>query len=223
MKFYIITALLITTATAEAQNLVSLFAGPQATTVSYEVNGTKQNTEYKFGFHAGIMMKVPFEGNLFFSPSVFYSLKGYKVQYNQHVYPPDPDASDNNVTLHTFELAGLLQVDLSKDPNHFFVGFGPALDLQIFGNEKFNLMSGGSVDRNMKFGFAHYGRYLTSVIGRFGYENGKGFHLFLQYDLGLGSLNNADHGPVIRHRTIGLSFATVINRKKLEIDTRNRE
>lgn len=210
---YVIAALLICTIT-EAQNILSLFAGPQATTASYKVNDIRQQTETKFGFHAGIDMKVPFEGPLFFRPSVFYSLKGYKVQFTQHVYPPDPDASGNDVSIHTFQIAPLFQVDLSPNPNHFFIGFGPTIDLQLYGKEKFDLMSGGSVDRSMKFGFAHYGRYLTSVIGRIGYETGNGFQLFLQYDLGLGSLNNADGGPTIRHRAFGLSFGKVINRKK---------
>lgn len=215
MKILYISAALLIASISNAQNLESFFAGPQASTAAYKVNDIKQNTEFKFGFHAGMGMKVPFEGNLFFSPSVFYSLKGYKVQFTQRVFPPDPDAADNNVTLHTLSLAGLLQVDLSKGPDHFFLAFGPALDFQLFGKEKFNLQSGGSVNRNMKFGFADYGRYLTSVIGRVGYEKSNGLLVFLQYDLGMGSLNNADHGPTIRHRVISLSLGKVINRKNL--------
>jgi len=212
MKILFLIPALLIAAGIIAQNQVNIFAGPQATTASYKVNDKKQDTEFKFGFHAGVGMKVPFENRVYFSPSIFYSLKGYKVKFNQHVYPPDPDAIDNNVTLHTIEVAALLQIDLGDQPDHFFICFGPSVDFQLFGKEKYNLFSGGSVNKNMKFGFADYGHYSTCAVARFGYESSNGLLLFAQYNLGLGSINNADNGPVIRHRVFGISIGKNINR-----------
>ena len=55
----------------------------------------------------------------------------------QQAFPPDTAAIDNNTTIHTFELASLLQYNLGKQPYHFFIKAGPSLDFQLFGKEKF--------------------------------------------------------------------------------------
>jgi hypothetical protein len=158
-------------------------------------------------------MKALFEGRLYFAPAVFYSLKGYKVTFSRYAYPPDPNAQDNNTTLHTFEIAPMLQYDFSDQPGHLFIKAGPSIDFQIAGKEKFNLLSGGSVDRSMKFSFGDYGRFGTSAIAQFGYETGSGFILFAQYTHGLGSINNFDEGPKIRHRVWGISLGKYFGAK----------
>jgi hypothetical protein len=223
MKLFFTIVILLIGNITNAQNLVNIFAGAQTINARYKVNDEKQKTQSKFGFQAGIGMKVPFENKLYFTPSVFYNLKGYKVQFNQHVYPPDPDAVNNDVMLHTVDVALLLQVDLGNQADHFFIGFGPSIDFQLFGKEKFKLLNGNMVDRKMKFGFADYGHYTTSAMGRLGYETSSGLLIFVQYNLGLGSINNADGGPTIRHRVFGLSIGKILNSNKIVIDTRNRE
>jgi hypothetical protein len=119
-KIYFLSVTLLITFVASSQFDVGFFAGPQATGARYTILNQKQKNEIKYGFQAGIGLKVPFENKLFFSPAAFYSLKGYKVTLTQFVYPPDPDAIDNNTTIHTFELAALLQYDLSGKPGHVF-------------------------------------------------------------------------------------------------------
>jgi hypothetical protein len=91
------------------------------------------------------------------------------------------------------------------------------------GKETFNQSSGGSVSRNMKFGFADYGRIGANFLAHFGYETGSGFVFFAQYTYGIGSINNADGGPHIFHRAFGISIGKYLNREKIVIDTRNRE
>ncbi len=200
-----------------------LFGGPQATTAKYSITGTDQKTQYKFGFQFGGMMKVPFEGNLYFAPAAFYSMKGYKVTFSKFSFPPGPEAVNNNTTLHNFELAALLQYDFSKDPSHFFFKGGPSLDFQLFGNEKFDRLSDPPVDRNMKFGFADYGRYSANILAQFGYESSSGFTITGQYTLGLANISNTDGGPSIQHRVFGISFGKYFKSDKIIIDTRNRE
>ena len=200
-----------------------VFAGPQATSVKYKINGIKQPAEYKYGFQAGVGMKVPFESNLYFSPAAFYSLKGYKVKFNQPAYPPDLLATDNNTTIHTFELAFLLQYDIGNQPGHFFIKAGPSLDFQLKGNEKFNVSSGGSVNRSMVYSFGEYGHYSASLLMQLGFETRGGFTIFGQYSHGLASINNADGGPQIKHRVYGISIGKYFNNKKVILDTRNKE
>ena len=161
--------LLLITAVLNAQVQFNYFGGSQISTALYKVNDSKQNTSLKLGIQAGIGMKVPFENKIFFAPVIFYSLKGYKVSLDSHVFPPDPEASNNNVSMHTIEAAPLVQIDLSDQPGHYFISFGPSLDFQIKGKEKFHLMTGESVNKNMKFSFGDYGRYSIAAIGRIGY------------------------------------------------------
>ncbi len=201
----------------------NLFAGPQATTADYNIVNVKQPTKMKFGFQAGVGLKVPFENQLYFAPALFYSMKGYKVTYNLFNPLPDVEAKDNNTSIHTFEIAALLQFDLSAKPNHFFVKAGPSIDLQLLGNENYNLKMGGSVDRKMKYSNGDYGRYSGNLLAQFGYETNTGLMIFAQYTHGLASLNNSDGGPHITHRVFGISFGKFLNRKKMVIDTRNKE
>jgi hypothetical protein len=204
------TALLILTVIAVSTHAqkpaFGIFAGPQATTAKYSVRGIKQPTEYKYGFHLGGMLKVPFEGKLYFAPGAFYSLKGYKVTLNDKAFPPDTTANDNNTTLHTFELAALLQFDFGKQASHLFIRVGPSIDIQVAGKEKFNTKNGEVVNRNMKFGFDNYGYVGANILLQFGYEMKQGISIAALYGHGIGSINNADYGPSIRHRAYGLTL-----------------
>jgi len=209
---------------SHSQFEVGFFAGPQATGARYTILNQKQKNEIKYGFQAGVGLKVPFEGNLYFAPAAFYSLKGYKVTLTQFVYPPDTNAVDNNTTIHTFELAALLQFDLSRNPNHAFIKAGPSLDFHLFGKETYNLKAGGTVNRSMKFSTdGDYGHFSANMLAQIGYETGGGFMIFAQYTHGMASTNNEDKGPKIRHRAYGISIGKYLNRKKIVIDTRIKE
>ncbi|MEO5948500.1 MAG: porin family protein [Chitinophagaceae bacterium] len=224
MKIFISTLLIFFIATsAHSQVEFGIFGGPQATSATYKIDETKQKTSYKFGFQVGGMMKVPFEGNLYFAPAAFYSMKGYKVSFNKISIPPDIDAVDNNTTFHNLELAGLLQYDFGANPDHFFLKAGPSLELQLLGNEKFNRSNDVPVDRKIKFGFADYGHYLFNFLTILGYESSNGFTIYGQYSLGLANIINTDGGPTVRHQAFGISFGKYFNRKKIIIDTRNIE
>jgi hypothetical protein len=217
-----ITFILFTVA-GTAQIEFGIFAGPQMTSSKYTVRGEKQSNKYKYGFQAGASLKIPFDNQLYFSPAIFYSLKGYKVTLEQRAFPPDTNAVDNNTTWHTAELAFLLQYDFSKEANHFFIKLGPSLDFQLSGTEKFTLEDNSMVNQKIVFDFTRYGRYAANAIIQLGYEASSGFFVFGQYSHGLGSVNNADLGPRIRHRVINLSMGMYLRRKKIVIDTRNKE
>ena len=58
------------------------------------------------------------------------------MKFNRYAFPPDTLATDNNTSIHTFELAFLLQFDLGKRHGHFFIKAGPSLDFQLAGKEK---------------------------------------------------------------------------------------
>ncbi len=204
------------------------FAGPQATTARYytpefNVQRKKQETEFKFGFQAGAMMKMQFENGLFFSPAVFYSLKGYRVTLTSPSIPPDSAAIDNDVSVHTIEFAPMLQYNFNNNPRHFYVKTGPSIDLQFSGKEKFNKQGGGSESRNMKFGFGDYGYIGANLIFQLGYETDKGLIVFGQFSYGVGSIVNTDEGARILHQAAGISIGKYLSRKKIVLDTRNKQ
>jgi len=198
---------------ASAQIQLNVFAGPQGTSARYVIRDKVESTNMKFGFQAGAGLKMQWEGRLYFTPQAFYSLKGFKVTLDRTSNPPDELATDNDITLHTFELAALLQYDLSSNPSHFFLRLGPTIDFQITGKEKFNRSTGGPVDRNMKFGYADYGHYGANILIHAGYESSGGLLIYGQYGLGIGSIVNTDNGPIITHRTAGITLGYYLNRK----------
>ena len=205
MKYLLLSVTLITTISVSSQVKTAIFAGPQATNVRYLIQGQKQQSDFKIGTSAGIMLKVPFEGRLSFTPGIMYNLRGYNVKFNSPTALPDSIAADNNTSFHTIELSFLLQHDFSSNAGHFFLRFGPSLDFALFGKEKFNSKD-EYFERNMKFSFYDYGHYLASAILQAGYENKKGVFLFLNYNYSLTSMGNRDGGPQILNRAIGISI-----------------
>lgn len=227
----LLAALLATSLSAPlfsaAQVEVVFFGGPQASSARYSINDAKQSAGYKYGGMAGVAMKVPFDNQLFFFPSVFYSAKGYTVDFTERAFPPSEYAVNNNTRFHTVEIAPLLQLDFSKKPSHGFARFGPSVDLILTGKETFDTVNTagvrGSVSRPMVFSFGDYGRIAASINLHLGYENEKGWMIFGFYEHGVGSMNNADYGPRILNRVYGLGFGWKIGRNPLVFDTRARQ
>jgi hypothetical protein len=223
-KFLLSAFVVIFSCSAFSQVRFAFFAGPQATGVSYKVTDQKQKSELKYGAMVGANLEVEFEKRLLFVPTLFYSMKGYKVTLKNYVYPPDTAAVDNNTTIHTVELGALLQYNFSEDAAHVFIRFGPSLDFRLFGKEQFHLKNGNLVDRKMKFSFSgDYGPVCANFLVHLGYETASGFFFFGQYTQGLTNGSNEDYGPNIIHKCFGITFGKYFHGKKIVIDTRNKE
>ena len=191
-----------------------IFAGPHISTTTYSIKSTAQPTDSKVGFHLGAGYKIPFDGILFFSPSISYAMRGYTVQFNQPSYPPDLLAIDNNTTFHEIDVDPLLQFDLSKKASHLFIKAGPSFNFILSGKENYNLATGESIDRTMKFSTTNsYGRYNASLVGQFGFET-KGFIIYAYYLRGLISMNNEEQGPSIYNSMYGLTLGMFLKSKK---------
>lgn len=198
-----------------AQNNYGFFAGAQRTTAHYSIADENQETSEKYGAHAGFQIKIPFEKQLYFAPALYYTQKGFSVNLTKPSFPPGEDAISNDIRVHAIEVAPLFQIDLSTNPSHFFFRVGPAVDFIFAGKEKVGLKNGTVEEKNMKFSFGDYGRITSSANIQLGYETENGFQFWGFYNHGLGSMNNADEGPKIRHRWFGISlgkyFATSKN------------
>ena len=222
LKFLILPSVILFSLTINAQVQFACFAGGQATSARYLVNGAKQPAQYKPGTMGGVAVKVEFDNQLYFYPSVYYSLKGYKVTLNNPAFPPSELAKSNDVTVHTIEVAPMFHYDFNKKPAHFFVRFGPAVDYGYYGMESVDTGAAGvkaTVYRPMVFAFTEYGRFTAQANLHFGYETGKGLMVFAFYERGFGSMNNHDGGPKIFHRIVGLSIGWLFGRNPLVMDT----
>ena len=197
-----------------------VFAGPQKTTARYLVADEEQETSFKNGLQAGVMLKVPFENQLYFTPAVYYSSKGYRVSLKKPAYPPGEEVIGNDVRVHAIEIAPLLNIDFSNDVNHLFVRFGPSIDVAVGGREHLFMNDGKEESRSMKFANTAYGRFTSAANLQFGFESQSGFFIYAHYAQGLGSMNNADLGPIIRHRLFGISVGAFFWKNPNVIDTR---
>lgn len=205
---------LVASRTAEAQVNFLVFAGPHMSSAQYFVKGQRQDVSYKIGGIAGFGAKIPFENKLYFSPGLFYSMKGYKVDYSRFSETPRLDAIANNTTMHTIEAAFLFQYDFSSSPGHFFLKAGPSIEIQVTGREKLKLDDGTSLTRSMPYGYQTYGRYGANLVAQAGYETAGGFFIAAHYTRGLTDMSNQDGGPDIRQRAIGLTIGKYFARSK---------
>ena len=215
MKVLLIAIALLTAHFVNCQIYFAASAGPQATGVKYIVDHKKQESSMKLGINAGLQVKIPLEGRLYFAPSIMYNLRGYKVKYSAPPDLPNPEAIDNNTSFHTIELAFLLQHDFKMAPGHFFIRFGPSLDFALFGHEKYNTQTNGLVERAMPFGFAYYGHYLASAIVHFGYEFKNKWYMYGHYNYSIGTMSNVDNGDYIGNRAVGISIGYYFRKSKI--------
>jgi len=196
---------------ATAQSQLGVFGGLHGSSALYTIKNVKQPTDFKFGFQLGVNYKIPFENRLTFVPALSYSMMGYKVTFNQPSYPPDLLAKDNDTRMHEIDVDPLLQYDITKTSDHFFLRAGPSFNFILSGKEKFNLSTGETVDRNMKFSVTSgYGRYLAGIVAQVGFETSHGFTIYAQYMQQLMSMNNEIDGPSIRNRMVGITFGKFV-------------
>ncbi|HWI92625.1 MAG TPA: outer membrane beta-barrel protein [Flavisolibacter sp.] len=224
-RVFTILCIFILSFETNAQVQFACFAGGQATSARYLVDGAKQPNRYKPGTMGGVAVKVEFDNQLYFFPAVFYNLKGYKVTLNHPAFPPSELAKGVDLTVHTIEVAPLLHFDFNKKASHFFVRFGPSVDYGYYGTESVDTVSSSgaraTVYRRMRFDFTEYGHFTAQANLHFGYETGKGLMMFAFYQRGFGSMNNHDGGPKIFHRIIGISAGWLFGRNPLVTDTRS--
>jgi hypothetical protein len=214
-RSFFLALLSLPTVVAQAQKTeFGILAGPQITSSHYVLHGITQKTNAKTGGHLGLIARIPFEGNLFFSPSLVYSLKGFEVALTDTSSNPGIEAVGNSVRLHTLELAPLFTVYFSSAGTRPFVQFGPAADYAVFGNEAVRLKNGSTQSRSMYFASDGYGRITASLLFRFGIETRSGLFFNAHYNHGLGSLNQNDYGPSIKHRIAGISVGKIFSRKQ---------
>ncbi|TCJ12039.1 PorT family protein [Flaviaesturariibacter flavus] len=216
MLLRILTSLLLLSSLQEAaaqKTEYGFFVGGQATSAGYYLHGHRQATTWLPGAHAGAILRIPFEGNFYFSPSLAYSLKGFDVNLTDTSSNPGINVVGNRLRVHTFELAPLFTLYFASAGTRPFIQFGPAADFAVWGTEDLRLRDGSTSGRTMNFSNDAYGRITASLIVRLGVETRSGFFFNAHYNHGVGSLNQNDFGPSIKHQVAGMSIGKIFSRK----------
>lgn len=163
-----------------------------------------------YGFHAGGMLKVGFDKNVFFSPQILYSLKGITIHYNDML---QDSVTASKLQLHYIEIPLLLQFDTRSDGKGFFFLLGPSASVAITGKESRTFLDNSEKERPMRFANTAYGRFEMNLVAKAGYCFKSNIMITGGYSYGLGSIINDDYFARIVPRMITLSAGYFFRKK----------
>lgn len=154
--------------------LLGLTGGVQFPGARYEILHQPQPIDRFLGFQAGAQLKVPFDVNLYFVPSLRYHYRGYDVTLEIPNGQPHFDAIQNSIRLQNIETAFLLQFDLGNNPTHLYLRGGPSLETHLSGTEHYLKSNGELVKQHVSFARGEYGRYSMNLLAEAGLETRSG-------------------------------------------------
>ena len=196
---------------AGAQVSYGVLCGVQQINARVKIpDGARIGATVGYGFHAGGMLKVGFDRNIFFSPQILYSRKGFTIHYNNLL---QDSVTASKLQIHYIEITLLLQFDTRSDGNGFFFLFGPSASMAITGKEKRTFLGNSEKERPMRFANTAYGRFEMNLVAKAGYCFKSNIIIAGGYSYGLGSIVNDDYFARIVPRIITLSAGYFFKRK----------
>lgn len=163
MKNFLITiAFVIAANIVTAQTKIGIRVGGNMSTAQVVDSGVSQKNHYVNGINAGIFLKVPFEGVLYFSPSINYSRRGYAFTHSTGPVIK----TENNVNY--VDLIPELSVDfpVGKNKNSFLnLSVGPMLGIAVSGKERNTFANNSVVTSKMIFNYTNFSRFDAGVTG----------------------------------------------------------
>jgi hypothetical protein len=163
--------------------------------------GVKQPASYVSGYGIGVLLKVPFEGVLHFSPSVMLNKRGFIVE------PIKAANKKEQYSITYIDIIPSLSVDFPVKTNSFVISLGPDFGFTNFGKIKATDSTNKSYSQKLKFGFTDYGWLDMGLTASIGYHTKKVF-VEAGYLLGLVSINNNEETDLrsIRNRMFSLNI-----------------
>ncbi len=211
LTFSIYTVLLFFTICVRAQVSYGLLGGIQQTNARVKIpDGPSIRATAGYGFHAGGTLKAGFDKNIYFSPGLLYSLKGFTVHFNNML---QDSVTSSKLQIHYIEIPLLLQFDTRADGNGLFFLFGPSASVAITGKEKRTFLNNSENKRSMRFANTAYGRFEMNLVAKAGYYFKNNMLITAGYSYGLGSIINDDYYARIVPRMITLSAGYFLRKK----------
>jgi hypothetical protein len=202
---------LLTTVCSHAQVSYGILGGMQQVGARVKVpDGARIPASSGYGFHAGGMLKVPFDKNVFFSPQILYSYKSFTIRYNNIL---QDSVTASKLVLHYIEIPALLEFDTRSNGNGFFFLFGPSVSVAVTGKERRTLTGNSEQERRLRFANTAYGRFEMNLVAKMGYCFKNRVTVTGGYSYGLGSIINDDYFARIVPRMITLGAGYFFGRK----------
>ncbi len=145
----------------------------------------KQPTSNVSGYGIGVLAKVPFDGVLFFSPSVMINKRGFIVE------PLTGETSKEQYGIIYLDLTPSLSVDFtnSNNKNKVVLSLGPNFGLTNFGKTKITDTANVTTANKLKFGYGSIGWFDIGLNAGVGYHTKK-ILVELNFLQSLTSINN---------------------------------
>ena len=189
MKNFILTLLVLITLFPFAKAQKASFgvtAGTTFSQVRLSDNESKDNTNYLFGFSAGVTADLPLGKNFSFQPALQFLQKGGREK-------SDFFGNDATITIRLNYLDLPLNF-LYRAPGtngHFVVGLGPSVSVGLSGKDKIS-SSDGTEEEDIHFGSGsdHLKAFELGGNILMGYEWKSGFSVQANYNHGLSNNSN---------------------------------
>jgi hypothetical protein len=172
-KVLFVVAILVASVAVQAQVKFGVKAGGN---LSMWGGDDAEDSKSKFGFHVGALANIPVSSMFSVQPEVLFSAEGAKFESG---------GDDINYNLNYINIPVLLQYN---NPSGFYAETGPQIGLLMSAKAK-----AGDESEDIKDFFK--GSNFSWAIGA-GYKMASGFGFGVRYNLGLGSILDADDSDI---------------------------
>lgn len=206
----IVAAVGLSIPVANAQIKIGPEAGVIYTNMTQRIDGSKYDTDYKFGARIGAVVEIPLNQLFYIQPGLSFTANNgtkssYRKYYSSGVGLPTSvdDTREYSVSYLQLPLYFMVKTGKEFDDNHFFAGVGPYLNVAVGGRfkQQYTTTLNGMdrpnyFDRTIKLGdfrqeddHKHVDFGVNAMLG---YEFSNG--LFFRGYYGIGFLNMAPGG-----------------------------
>ena len=184
-----------------AQVKIAAKAGWNYSTARAVYGGVKQPTEFTFGYGAGILAKIPFEGALHFSPSAMINKRGFIIK------PKLGTNTKEQYAIIYLDLIPSLSMDFASGDNSFAISLGPDFGFTNAGKIKATDNNNITTTQKLKFGYGQLGWFDLGLNASVGFHMKKVF-VEVGYMHGFASINNNEEADLrnIRNRMVSLNI-----------------
>jgi Outer membrane protein beta-barrel domain len=184
---------------AIAQVKIAVKGGLNFSTARAVYADVKQTVNFTTGYSIGAMAKVPFDGVLYFTPSISINKRGFIVK------PATGTNKTEQYNIIYLDLTPGVSIYLPHGVNSFSFGFGPNFGITNLGRLK-TTNNNNTTSQALKFGYGELGWFDIGLSASLGYHLQKSF-IELWYLHGLTGINNNEEidKRSIFNRSIGLT------------------
>lgn len=192
---------------ANAQTTYGIKLGPDFSSLTDKVSGTKETTKMLVGLTGGVYANVPIAPQFYVQPSLMYEGKGGKDKST------DVKTRLNYLTL---PIDFLFKPEMPNGSGSWIVGLGPYFGYGLSGKTSGTVgstaFSGDPFKDNG--GGASLKRFDAGANVQLGYEMANGFNIGLNAELGLVNIENkGDNQNSARNTSFGVMVGYTLGRK----------